>query len=151
MGSILSHLETPVAIVTARAGEREGGMTAAWITQVSFTPPLLAVSIAPERFTHKLIEESGAFAVNLLRAGQESIAKDLGFRSGRAGGKLAAYELLPGKTGSPLLSDAGAYYDCRVVDRVTTGDHTLFVGEVVAEGVLKGGPYLPFVASVYFG
>jgi len=150
MTAVLDCLETPVTIITAAHGGQSNGMTAAWVTQVSFSPTLLVVSIAPERFTHNLIVCAKAFAVNVLRQGQESIAKDLGTRSGQGGDKLAAYKLRSSSTGSPLLLDAGAFYDCRLVKETTAGDHTLFIGEVVDAGILQGGPFLPFKTKEYF-
>lgn len=150
MTTLLDWLETPVTIITAAHGGRTNGMTAAWVTQVSFSPTLLVVSIAPERFTHGLIVDARSFAVNVLRQGQESIAKDLGTRSGQNGEKLSAYKLRTSKTGSPLLLDAGAYYDCRLVKETAAGDHTLFIGEVVDSGLLQGGPFLPFKTKEYF-
>ena len=55
-----------VYIITVRTKERINGMTAAWVSQVSMNPLLLMVSIAPLRFSHNLIKESGYFAINVL-------------------------------------------------------------------------------------
>ncbi|MFH1724000.1 MAG: flavin reductase family protein [Elusimicrobiota bacterium] len=148
--SILQWLETPVVIVGAKAGEKSNWMTAAWVTHVSFKPPLLAVSIGPERYTHSMIKASRAFSISVLREGQEDVAKDLGFRSGAREDKLKGYKVTTAKTGAPILEDAGAYYDCRVVGQHTAGDHTLFIGEVVGEKLLDGGPFLPFKSDEYF-
>jgi len=65
---VLERLLYPVVpvLVTAEHGGRVGGMLAAWWMQASFNPPLLAVAIAPERYTYKLVRESGVFAFNLL-------------------------------------------------------------------------------------
>lgn len=147
---ILQWLETPVVAVGAAAEGRKNAMTAAWVTQVSFSPSLLAVSVAPERYTHSLIEAAGAFSVSVLREDQEDVAKDLGSRSGARGDKLKGYKIGTRKTGAPILEEAGAYYDCRVVAKHKVGDHTLFVGEVVDQGSLRGGPFLPFKSDRFF-
>ena len=55
-----------VYVVTTRVGEKINGMTAAWVSQVSLKPLLVMVSIAPPRYTHTLIKESGIFAINVL-------------------------------------------------------------------------------------
>ena len=53
--NILDCITSPVVVITAKSGERINGMTAAWIMQCSFDPAMVAVSIAPERFTYELI------------------------------------------------------------------------------------------------
>ena len=55
-----------VYVVTTRCGDRVNGMTASWVSQVSLSPLLLMVSIAPARYSHDLIKESGIFAINVL-------------------------------------------------------------------------------------
>lgn len=149
MGAMLENLETPVVIVGVKSAGVQNGMTAAWITQVSYEPCLVAVAIAPLRYTHSLIKASQAFALSILKRGQEDIARDLGHRSGAAGPKLDKLPLISRVTGSPILADAGAYIDCRLLEARKTGDHTLIIGEVVDQGVLAGGPYLPFTMSLY--
>jgi flavin reductase (DIM6/NTAB) family NADH-FMN oxidoreductase RutF len=139
-----------VYVVTARHEERQNGMTAAWVSQVSFRPPLVMVSIAPERYTHELIERSGHFAVNALHEGQTELARGFGFRSGRKTDKLAGVPHHAAANGSPVLDEALAYLECRVVDRVTAGDHTLFLGEVVGGDVLNDREPLPFRWADYF-
>lgn len=147
---LLEFLENPVVVVAASHGGVRNGMTAAWVTQVSLQPRLVAVAIAPTRFTHRLVEGSGAFALSVLRRYQADVARDLGRRSGADGpDKLRGFTLGVRETGSPILEDAGAFVDCRVVARHVTGDHTLFVGEVVASGLLAGGPFLPFTLDLY--
>ena len=72
-----------VYIITVRTKEKVNGMTAAWVSQVSFKPLLLMVSIAPERFTHDLIKESGYFGINTLDEELQNYAATFGLRSGR--------------------------------------------------------------------
>lgn len=149
-GAILEWLETPVVIVSGAHADKQNGMTAAWLTQVSFSPCLLAVAIAPARYTHELIEKSKIFAVSVLREGQEGVAKALGYASGRKKNKLAGVSIQVLDSGLPVLTDSGAYYECRLVHSYPAGDHTLFIGEVTGQGKLKGGPFLPFRAGEYF-
>jgi len=139
-----------VYIITARDGERINGMTAAWVSQVSFRPLLVMVSIAPERYTFELIDRSGYFAVNALHVNQIEIARGFGFRSGRKADKFEGVAHQAAPNGSPILSEANAWLECRVVDRHRAGDHTLFIGEVVAGEVLKDKDILPFRWGDYF-
>jgi flavin reductase (DIM6/NTAB) family NADH-FMN oxidoreductase RutF len=128
-----------VYIVTVRAEDKINGMTAAWVSQVSFSPLLLMVSIAPPRYTHGLVEKAGYFAINTLPAGREDLAKHFGFKSGRKVDKLEGLPFSDGPNGSPILEDAMAYAECKLTQSVTVGDHTLFIGEVVAGDIIKKG------------
>jgi flavin reductase (DIM6/NTAB) family NADH-FMN oxidoreductase RutF len=125
-----------VYIITTRLGDRVNGMTASWVSQVSLSPLLLMVSIAPARYSHDLIKESGVFAVNVLTSEQIDLGKRFGFASGRRVDKFAGLEFITTATGSPILPQAYAYFDAKLVDTFPAGDHTLFVGEVTAAKIL---------------
>ncbi len=125
-----------VYVVTTRVGEKINGMTAAWVAQVSLKPLLLMVSIAPARYSHTLIKESGIFAINVLTKDQAELAKRFGFKSGRKIDKFAGLDYLSAVTGAPILPQAFAYVDLKLAHTYTAGDHTLFVGEAVAAKIL---------------
>jgi flavin reductase (DIM6/NTAB) family NADH-FMN oxidoreductase RutF len=125
-----------VYVVTTRLGEKINGMTAAWVAQVSLNPLLVMVSIAPSRYSHTLIKESGIFAINVLTAEQVELAKRFGYKSGRKIDKFAGLDYLPAGSGAPVLPQAYAYLDLRLVHTYTAGDHTLFVGEVMEAKIL---------------
>lgn len=120
-----------VFVITAKAGDRINGMTAAWVSQVSFNPLLVGVAIAPARYTHGLIEEGGLFCVNALPKGAVELAKAFGFKSGRKVDKFQGVEHFPAANGTPVLKAAYAYLECKMASRCETGDHTFFLGEVV--------------------
>jgi flavin reductase (DIM6/NTAB) family NADH-FMN oxidoreductase RutF len=126
-----------VYVVTTRLGDRLNGMTAAWVSQVSLSPLLLMVSIAPPRYSHDLIKESGVFAINVLAAGQIDLGRRFGFASGRRVDKFAGMEYLTAATGSPILTEAYAYFDLKLVDTFPAGDHNLFVGKVLEAKILQ--------------
>jgi flavin reductase (DIM6/NTAB) family NADH-FMN oxidoreductase RutF len=126
-----------VYVVTTRLGDRLNGMTASWVSQVSLSPLLLMVSIAPARYSHDLIKESGVFAINVLTADQVDLGKRFGFQSGRRVDKFAGLEYLAATTGSPILPQAYAFLDMKLVDTFPAGDHTLFVGEVLEAKILQ--------------
>ena len=125
-----------VYVVTTRVGEKINGMTAAWVSQVSLKPLLVLVSIAPSRYSHDLIQESGVMAVNVLTSEQVELGKRFGFKSGRKVDKCAGLAWTAGATGAPILSQAYAYLDLKLVSTYPAGDHTLFVGEVVEAKIL---------------
>jgi flavin reductase (DIM6/NTAB) family NADH-FMN oxidoreductase RutF len=126
-----------VYIVTTRTKGKVNGMTAAWISQVSMNPVLLMVSIAPARYTHGMIKESGYFAINVLSDGQEGLAQSFGFRSGRKHDKFQNIPYFDAPNGSPVLKDAMAFIECKLINDFSAGDHSLFIGHVVEAKLLQ--------------
>jgi flavin reductase (DIM6/NTAB) family NADH-FMN oxidoreductase RutF len=120
-------------------GERRNGMTINWVTQLSFAPKLVGVSVEQTAFTHELIEAGGCFALSIVDREDRAIVRkftkpvevDLGAKT------LNGFAYVEKVTGAPVLAQAAAYADCEVRERVTVGDHTLFVGEVVDAAFLK--------------
>ncbi|MDV6374940.1 flavin reductase family protein [Deinococcus arenicola] len=123
-----------VALVTAEHDGICNVMAAGWHTALSAQPPLYGVLVGRERVTHPLISESGVFGVNFLPAARAREVQGTGVLSLHdlpEKDKFArlGLETLPG---APLaLADAYLHYHCRVIQTVPTGDHDLFVGEVM--------------------
>jgi len=140
VGKFSQHYPKVAAIVTASARGRDNAMTVAWHSSISMKPPLYGVSLSPKRFTYQLICESEEFGINFLPLEKVSLSASLGGVSGQQTDKL---ELLgiereqPVKTGAPILRDAYAAYECRLVDSKTYGDHIWVVGEIVAVHFLE--------------
>lgn len=128
----LRYLTHGVYVLATRRGRETTGMTAAWVTQVSEKPPCLAISVREDRYTHDRILQSATFALSVLREDQVDVATHFGDSSGEYAEKFLGvpYGLTP--NGSPHLLDCLAYLDCRVLDTVRAGDHTVIVGEVTA-------------------
>lgn len=122
------------AVVTVQVGERRNAMACVWHSGLSFDPPLYGVAISPKRFSYELIIQAGAFGVNFLPFERAMLIAQVGRNSGRDMDKFSTFAIrtraLPGFQ-SPLLEDAYAAYDCRLVGRYPFGDHDLFVGEIV--------------------
>lgn len=106
-----------------------------WTMRTSATPPMMAVSVAPSRFTHGLIEGSGAFVLAYPGRDLAQATQYCGSRSGRDVDKFehAGVTAQRGqRVAAPVIAECEVNLECRVVDRFTTGDHAIFVGEVVA-------------------
>ncbi len=131
-----SALVHGVYVVTTRLDDVVNGMTASWVSQVSLKPLLVMVSIAPSRYSYRLIKESGVFAINVLDRAQAELGKRFGYKSGRQVDKFAGLEWTKAVTGSPILPQAYAYLDLKLTDTCPAGDHTLFLGEVVDARIL---------------
>jgi flavin reductase (DIM6/NTAB) family NADH-FMN oxidoreductase RutF len=128
-----------LVVIGARAGDEINGMTANWVTQISFEPPLVAVAVETRAHTHGLISEGRCFSVNILASGQKAVAARFTQPQRRAGDKLGAYGVRLGVTGCPILLDALGYVECEVTAAVEAGDHTLFIGRVVDAGRHRAG------------
>ena len=98
--------------------------------------PRVAVQIYKRNFSHEMIYETGAFALNFLRKDQLEPIRDFGLVSGRDVEKLAdvPYELK--SSGCPILADCWGYMDCRVINAMDGGDMTCFLAEVLEGGTL---------------
>jgi flavin reductase (DIM6/NTAB) family NADH-FMN oxidoreductase RutF len=115
---------------------RSNGFTAAWLTQVSFDPLLIALSVNPENFSFPLLQACEGFVVNVLTRGQLDLARHFGTSSARDIDKLTGQRWRPGPFGAPVLLDAAAVLECRVSGIMPAGDHQLVLGEVVGGSVM---------------
>lgn len=133
---VFRRLTNGVYVVGVAHGGRRDAFTAAWLTQVSFEPLLIALSINPTHASHPILVAAGAFGVSVLGAGQLELARHFGTQSGRTVDKLEEQRWETSAGGAPLLSDAIAHLDCRVVSRVPAGDHELVLGRVAGGRIL---------------
>ena len=127
--------------ITSRHGDEVNAMVANWLTQASFEPRLIALSLQKTSHTYGLIEKGGVFAVNIFnKADQEAIKPFTKSREKNPDKmKDARYTEGP-ETGCPILEGAAAYLECKVAQVVDVGgDHNIMVGEVVSAGVKKPG------------
>jgi flavin reductase (DIM6/NTAB) family NADH-FMN oxidoreductase RutF len=111
--------------------------TVNWVTQASFKPPLIVVGVKADSLAHTLVKDTGSFALNILGKGQGEIAYGFFKPLEREGNQIGGVEFHSGTTGSPIFGEATAYVECRLVDTVEQGDHSVFVGEVVDAGINK--------------
>lgn len=121
-----------VTIVSTQfAGERHG-MTVSSFTSISLTPPLVLVSVEWGTRTHHMLEQAGFFGVSILNSRQQEISDRFAGRLSEYIDRFADLETFTLLTGSPLLSGSLAGFDCKIVSAYQAGNHTLFIGEVVA-------------------
>jgi flavin reductase (DIM6/NTAB) family NADH-FMN oxidoreductase RutF len=123
------------AVSCAHEGDTNA-FTANWLTQVSFEPPMIAVSVENDGASLPLIRASGRFGVNTFASGQRELAGGLGKPRSRVPDKLAGVEHSLSPSGLPILGDALGYVECLVTGEVPSGDSTVLVGEVVYAHVL---------------
>lgn len=131
---LLKSVEREVWVVTAAHYGRRGGLLATFVSPISIVPslPRLAVALSKQHHTWELVQAAGVFAVHLLTTDQAALAWHFGTQSGRDVDKFATVKHTSGTTGSPIVTAAPAYLECRVEASLDTGDRTLFLAEVVA-------------------
>jgi flavin reductase (DIM6/NTAB) family NADH-FMN oxidoreductase RutF len=128
----------PEQVVLATSVDPKGkanAMPLGWSMITSGKPTMLAISVGHKRHTHKLIEECGEFVLAFPAAGQEGPLLYCGTHSGRDVDKFkeSGFKALPAKkVKPPLIAGCVSNFECKVVGKLSTGDHTIFVGEVVA-------------------
>lgn len=144
-------------VVMATAVNAEGQaniITLGMYMPISFSPPLVCIGIAPQRYSHDLISRSGEFVVNIPSMDLVKEMHFCGTKSGRNFDKFTATSLtsLPAKVvKAPLIKECIGHLECKVVQTHVCGDHTLFVGQVVSacadETILSEGNFDPLKAK----
>ncbi len=142
--TLFACLDRELWLVTARAGDRRGGLIATFVSEASIAPdhPRLIVGLARQHHTWDLVEASGAFALHLLGENQLDWVWRFGLKSGRTGDKFEGLEVQSAATGSPVLDGAVGWLDCRVESRLDTGDRTIYLAEAVQSEVTHFAPPL---------
>jgi flavin reductase (DIM6/NTAB) family NADH-FMN oxidoreductase RutF len=147
---VLEKIVNGVSIVTSSKRGEVNGLTVAWMTQASFNPPLVIVSIGKERYTREFIDESKVFAINILSEKQKDLAKLFGLYSGRTINKFSKVEYETRKTGAPILKDCLAYLDCKVHKSIEVGDHIIYIGEILEAKIKSDEKPLIYNPKDYF-
>ena len=138
----LSFISHPVAIITTNDGKLKNGMTAAWVTQISIDPPILCVSISPNRHTWDMMANVEYFGVCMLAKGQEERGMKFGTKSGRDLDKFELMNLQPFMAAHdvPIVPGSLAGFVCRKTHETEQGDHWALFGEVVEAWQGEGKP-----------
>ncbi len=136
-GVALNQLGYGLYVIGSRAGAEYNGMTANWITQISFDPPLVMLAVQNDSKTCELINKGRVFSVNVIANNGKALLTSFIKKQRRVGNKLGDDEFDDGETGAPILKEAISFIECRVIEQQTPGDHTLFIAEVVNAGVRR--------------
>jgi flavin reductase (DIM6/NTAB) family NADH-FMN oxidoreductase RutF len=123
------------------AGERLG-LTVGSLVSLSLHPPLVGVGVSRQAAMHELLRNAGGFALSLLAGDQEAIAQHFA-RGVPPFAHWHGIATRPGAAGAPFIEDAVGWLECETRAEHDAGDHTLFVGEVLAAE--RGRPASPLV------
>jgi len=137
----LLHPRHTVLVTCVNKTGKANIITLAWTMPISSNPPMVAISIAPKRLSHRMIEETREFVINVPT--MRIVRKTL-FCGRISGVKCDKFKEAPltaapaKKVRSPIIKECVAHLECKLVQTIPTGDHTLFVGEVVAAYAKRG-------------
>lgn len=137
--TMLRKIPHGLYICGVKDGEEVNGFTASWVMQASFKPPLVVNCVKQDSTSHAMIKASGVFALSFLEEGQKELAQKFFQPLRRVGNKFEDVEFYLGETGCPIITDTLGYVECRVVGAIEQGDHTVYVGEVIASGIHREG------------
>jgi flavin reductase (DIM6/NTAB) family NADH-FMN oxidoreductase RutF len=147
----MRYWSTGITIISAEFDQIKHGMTVSSFTSVSLDPPLVLVSLEQTTRTHDLVDKAQIFGVAVLGSHQKEISDRFAGRQTEFTDRFAGLEVRTLVTGAPLLLDNLACFDCRVVRQIPIGNHTIFIGEVLALNVSDGSisPLVYFNRAYY--
>ena len=126
-----------VYIISTLDGNRATGCVANSVMQITSSPATIAVSMNHDNYTNSCIAKTGKFAVSILAENSDSgLIGRFGFQSGKDVNKFDGIESIE-REGIPVIPDACSYIVCKVIDKMETSSHTVFLGEVIDADVLK--------------
>jgi flavin reductase (DIM6/NTAB) family NADH-FMN oxidoreductase RutF len=131
----LARWTSGVTVVTTHYDNAWQGITVSSFSSVSLEPPLILICIGKQLYTNEAITTSGAFAVNILKVEQVELGKRFAGMIPELEDRFEGLVCETANTGAPILPGVSAWLDCRVRHAYDGGDHTIFVGEVMATGV----------------
>ena len=136
----------PYGLYVLTGETQEGEVAAAtinWVTQTAFSPPLIVAGVKADSGAHSVIKSAGYFALNMLGKDQSAAAYAFFKPSTKVDGKINGEAVRTGSTGAPIMENAPAYVECKLVETIEKGDHSIFIGEVVDAGLkdaIEGRP-----------
>lgn len=134
-GNVLCPAPPVLVSCGGTQGWKPNLITIAWAGNVCSDPPMLSISVRPERYSHEIILTTREFVVNVPSLRQARAVDWCGVVSGRDEDKFAAAGLTPSaalKVGPPIVLECPLNIECRVRQSMELGSHTMFVAEVVA-------------------
>ena len=136
----------PAVLVTvASSGGRDNIITLAWVGTVNSDPPMISISVRPSRYSHRLLEETGDFVVNLPTSDMVRELDLCGMVSGSEQDKFQLCGFMresASKVRAPLIDRCPVNIECVVRNKISLGSHDMYIGEILAvhmdEAVLDG-------------
>lgn len=146
---VMRRWASGVAIVTTRIEDQIHGLTVSGFAGISLEPPLVMVSVGHNQVSHQWLSRAGCYAVNLLRADQAALSNRFAGRRDEVEDRFQGLAHRAVASGAPILEDCLAWFDCRLDATCEVGDHTLFIGAILAGEVVSDAPPLIYFDGQY--
>lgn len=133
-GNMLYPLPAVMVSVADSSG-KPNIITIAWVGTVCSNPPMVSISVRPERYSYNIIKETGEFVINLTTKELAYATDYCGVKSGRDVDKFAQMKLTPEKAEyvkAPLIGESPVNIECRVKQVIPLGSHDMFIAKVLA-------------------
>jgi flavin reductase (DIM6/NTAB) family NADH-FMN oxidoreductase RutF len=141
--SALGRVTSGLYILTARHGEQETGMLASWVMQAGFEPPMVTVALQQGRYVTQWLESNEPFALSILAEDQKSLIAHFGRGFELGAPAFNGLDLIRTPLNLPVIANSLGYLECRPTSSVTTGDHRIFLAEIVSGATLREAqPYV---------
>jgi flavin reductase (DIM6/NTAB) family NADH-FMN oxidoreductase RutF len=125
----------PVVLIGVRGKNGEKNLfTVAWTGTICTNPPMVSISVRPERYSYQMLVDTGEFSLNLSNASLARAVDYCGVKSGRDTDKWKATSLTPvdGELiAAPLVGESPISMECKIVEKKVLGSHTIFMAEVL--------------------
>ena len=135
---LLSRFASGIAIITARDGERDVGMTVSAFCSVSLSPPLVLVCVDHGASMHDLLLGHPRLGISIMACDHEAHCRR--FADKKETDRFDGVSVTRGESGVALLDDAMAHLECQVVHHCVAGDHTIFIASVERGAMREGRP-----------
>jgi len=143
LASVLGRVPSGLFVLTVKHGEIETGMLASWVMQAGFEPPMVTVALKQDRHVAKWLSDGSQFALNVLGEEHKSLVSHFGRGFEPHESAFEGLNLLRTPAGLPALADALGYLECKSQSHVDSGDHRIFLAEIVAgHFAADGEPYV---------
>jgi flavin reductase (DIM6/NTAB) family NADH-FMN oxidoreductase RutF len=130
--AVLGRVPSGLFILTLRHAGEETGMLVSWVMQAGFDPPMVTVAVKQDRDVARWLAAEEPFVLNMLGENQKALLSHFGrgFKPGQS--PFAGLNVVRTADGLPVLADALGYLQCQPKAHVDSGDHRIFLAEVVA-------------------
>jgi flavin reductase len=133
----MSNFAAAVNIITTDGPAGRAGITASSVCSVCDTPPTVLICVNTSTRLHDIMARNGVYCVNVLSAAARGLS-DLFSQKVDMETRFLGGSWSPLATGAPALEGAAFSLDCRIVERILSQTHTIFIGEVVDMRVGEG-------------
>ncbi len=127
-----------VMVSSQRPGEKPNIITVAWAGTICSDPPMLSISVRPERYSYGILHETGEFAVNLVTGDLVRATDFCGVRSGKDMDKFREMHLTPVQVEgikAPGIKESPVILACRVTEEKNLGSHVMFLAKILSVSV----------------